>query len=476
MKRIFAIVLALVLVLTLAVGCSKPATATYEEEYKLTDGKKAIIILPGLLASGLYDQETGEALWDPVKSDDVDLLEFMGVYGEDHQNITANSLAGEFWDLMDYATEVLGDTEQSIMRRIMCDDKGDPANPNVVGVPVSYEGHLRYGALNSYKWWAEGLLEEFGDQYEVVVYNYNWLTDTRYAARDFARFMRQNNYTQSILIGHSMGGIVANEYLALGAESRARVDKFIAVAVPFYGSYMASSAFENPYGFMDLVDVGLNSDMFKSGFLAMLDLSELRNTIMDLFDSMIIPFLYNMKSVYQLLPSSELVALQAQNANEGAIQDGQKIAAADLYDWYCTRPFARSTDAKISAVEAASLAVRDIFKDWQTYRDGFYVDKPQGKVFACDLVDTYYLAGDNVWTELGISILGETRTSTTGYRGDGTVPLLSATRGKAVDNQHVFTVNGMTHIPMGTFWADGDTDSGQKTIVLNIIRGTETSD
>ena len=473
MKKIVGIVLIVCLLMAVATACAAPKTPekTYEQEYKLHDGKPAIVILPGLLASGLYDKETGEALWDPVKSDDVDLLEFMGVYDETHVNITVDSLLGEWLDLFDYAGDVLADNDRSIMRRIMCDEEGN-ADPNVVGVPVGYEGHIRYGALNSYKWWAEGLEAEFGDEYEVVVFNYNWLTDTRIAARDLAAFMEQNNYTDTILIGHSMGGIVASEYLAMDAKSRARIDKFIAVAVPFYGSYMASSTFETPYVFRDLIDYYLDEDAIKSSelfkqneILQLLDISAFKKPIYKLYDEMIIPFLYNMKSVYQLLPSAELLALQTDLEGEGATENGQKVSPDALYDWYLTRPFT-TVNPLATKAEAATLSTRKIFDDWQTYRDGFYVDRPEGKVFSCDLVDTYYIAGVGSTTELGVKVEGETRTTTVGKAGDGTVPQLSATRGKAEDGSHVFLVEGETHIPMGTHWA-----GGQKDATISIIKG-----
>lgn len=472
MKKIAAIFAVIALLAMMAVGCgaTKQPAVQYEEEYKLTDGTKAIVILPGLLAGGLYDEETGKALWDPVKSDNVDLLEFMGVYDETHVNITIDSLTEELFDLLDYAADVIGDTENSIMRHIMCDENGDPANPHVKAVPVGYEGHIAYGALNSYKWWVEGLQEAYGDEYEVVVYNYNWLTDTRYAARDFAAFMNQKNYTETILIGHSMGGIVASEYLAMDAKSRARVDKFIAVAVPFYGSYMATSTFEDPYVFMDYIDDALNSPMFKEGILSKMDLSVLRDQIAVLYDNMIIPFLFNMKSVYQLLPSPELMALQSDIEGEGAYNNGQKIASDDLFSWYSSRPFVTDTPLA-TREEVAGKPVRKIFADWQEYRDGFYVDKPDGKVFSCDLVDTYYVVGVGSPTEVGVHISGETLKMSTSTAGDGTVPMLSATRGLPLDSDHVFAVEGEQHIPMGTHW-----DGGQKEAVYTIIGTPKTAE
>ena len=472
MKKLIATILSLCLLAgfaLLGVACNKTDTPVYEEEYKVEGGTKAIVILPGLLAGGLYDQETGEALWDPLRGDDVDILEFMGVYDDSHENVTIDTVCANSSKMLQVLADLFDDNDASLMRRIMCNEEGDPANPNVVGVPTTYQEHLRYGALNSYKWWAEGLKAEFGSEYEVVVYNYNWLTDTRYAARDFAEFVRQNNYTDMMLIGHSMGGIVANEYLAMGAENRGRVDKFIAVAVPFYGSYMASSTLENPYVFMDLIDSVFDGTFPMpedvQSLMSTFNLSKFHSKIADLYDEMIIPFLFNMKSVYQLLPSAELLDLQASAAQEGVLEGGAKVAGKDLWSWYQSRPLARENYLGTKA-EAASSALRKIFADWQEYRDGMYVAKPQGRVFACDLVDTYYVVGNNVSTEVSMSVNGEVRKSGASYAGDGTVPLLSATRGLSVEDSHVFAVDGETHIPMGTYWA-----GGQRAAVLSIIKG-----
>ena len=118
-----------------------------------------------------------------------------------------------------------------------------------------------------------------------------------------------NQKLKKILLGSVMGGLVATEYLALGAESRARVDKFIAMAVPFYGSYMASSTFENPYVFKDMIDYYMDafmaSDFVQSNaILSKMDLTATKAQIMEMYDNMIVPFLFNLKSVYQLLPSA----------------------------------------------------------------------------------------------------------------------------------------------------------------------------
>ena len=62
MKKFLCILLIVVLV-CLAVCCFTACNAKTDET--------AIIILPGLLASGLYDGETGEPIWDPLTSNEI---------------------------------------------------------------------------------------------------------------------------------------------------------------------------------------------------------------------------------------------------------------------------------------------------------------------------------------------------------------------------------------------------------------------
>lgn len=453
MKRWIALALGLALVLTLALAACQ--NNTRPEEYKLTGGQKAIIILPGLLASGLYDSATGEMLWDPFAEDDLDLLIVMGAYPDKE--------IGDFIDQFDnifvaaeYAVDCLNDDPDnpSILRRIMCNEDGDPAYPTVVGVPYESEVHQRYGALNSYRSMAQNLEALYGDQYMVRVFNYNWLTDTRLAAQQLSDYMHDNNITESILVAHSMGGLVGTEYLAMSAENRARVDKFVTIATPFYGSYSVNDWFEDSSFLKDMAVPALQS----------YGLGSFADNFQQFYDNVVIPMLYNMTSMYQLLPSAELMDLAARDGVGGIVADGRAVEAAQLYDFYCTRAW--STLAPTDPALAATLPLRKQMQDWPAYREGLYVTKGADRVFAADLVDSYYIAGTGVDTALGVVYTADGMTDVYGSEGDGTVPFVSATRGQAVDNQHIFVTHGVSHIVLGCYW-----DGEQAQYLQQIIGG-----
>lgn len=477
-------VVALVLITCMALCCACSPRDDYEQEYKLDGGTKAIIILPGLLASGMYDSETQEPIWDPFTTDDVDVLEFVGAYDEEHTDITINSIIKQDLSLLLTLMGQIGHHEEgNILQRIMCDVNGDPLWPTTVGVDYdSYDGHIRYGALNSYKQLATLLEEQYGDEYDVVVFNYNWTLDTRKASQDLAKMMKERNYTHSVLIGHSMGGLVASGYMAMSAENRARVDKFVSIATPFYGSYMVNNYYEDPYGWKDMIrDMLEGADLTSllGETLGTIVYNNLSNTLDDIYESYILPLLFNMTSMYNLLPSPELMTTSAAmgDAHYGFEVDGETVSADDLYDWYCTRAWS-TVEPTAALDEVADLPTRKAMLDWQAYRDSFYVAKPDdyvcangvraedGKVFVTDLVDTYYIAGVGVMTATCMMVDDDGVTAFYTDRGDGTVPLWSATHGLPMDNEKVYIVEGVEHVPVGCLFAG---DSEQRQYLLEIL-------
>lgn len=445
MKKTLVLLLVVVLAAGLAlsfVGCADKE----EKEYKLTGGTKAIIILPGLLASGLYDSQTGEMLWDPFSSkasDDMDLMAVLGAYGEMGLGDFVSSMSSvDYRTALSQAARCINDNPErpGVLRRIMCDQEGNPS-PEVAPVPYEYEGHQRYGALNSYRTMAQNLERLYGDKYQVTVFNYNWLTDTRTAATQLADYMKENNMTESILVAHSMGGIVGTEFLAQSAENRARIDKFITLATPFYGSYSVNSWFEDA-SFLKEMAIPALKELGLEQFIKKFDA---------FFDNLVVPMLYNMTSMYQLLPSAELVELMAQTEISAYTVDGKALAADELYEFYLTRPWS-TLSPLATPQEAALLSPRKQMAEWQQYRDGFYVQKKGEKIFACDLVDSYYIAGKGVSTIQGVSYTDSGMVEHYSQDGDGTVSFLSATRGLAPDNEHVFVVDGVSHIVLGCYF------------------------
>lgn len=458
MKKILIVGMLAVLIasmMTALTACSKKAESpSILDEYKMTGGTKAIVIVPGILASGMYEADSKTPVWDPLATEAIDLLEIMGTYvqeGEEFDPLATQSVQNivskEILKVLKLVSDVFMCKPGNLLDMIGSDEEGNP-NYNVVGVDwfdEEFDGHIRYGALNSCKQLVEGLQALVGDEYEVVVYNYNWTQDNRKAVEGLTRLMEKHNFTESILVAHSMGGIVSTGYLAASVHNRARIDKFISIGTPFYGSFMANEVFEKPYQWKAMIDDAVNN--FED-ILTELGLYNLITTKLDnLYDSLIVPTLYNMTSIYQLLPTAELVELQVQSGIDSFVIDGQKLTADELYPWYCTRKWSKTTSGA-----RGNTTTRKALKTLPEYRNSLYATTKEGKVFAADLVDTYYIAGNDVGTVSGLVFDGDTIRTVSTSLGDGTVPLASATRGRAEDDEHVFYVDGVAHIPLGCWW------------------------
>ena len=100
----------------------------------------------------------------------------------------------------------------------------------------------------------------------------------------------------------------------------------------------------------------------------------------------------NIWTAYQLLPTYELLQNEYNGEHAGIFIDGQRVtfeSEEDLWDFYCSRPFARTSDGEL----------REPMKQWLNYVDSIKVTLDSGeKVLSTSLVDTVYFSGMNVDT------------------------------------------------------------------------------
>jgi hypothetical protein len=125
--------------------------------------------------------------------------------------------------------------------------------------------------------------------HEVVLFSYDWRRDNAETAQELENFIAEKQYTDVILIAHSMGGLVCSSYLSK-EENRQRTSKFIPVAVPFLGSVETSP-------------------MMLEGQLSTYTLDEIfafaiRSTLNDAGN--------NLHSIYELLPPKQYFETQGQ--------------------------------------------------------------------------------------------------------------------------------------------------------------------
>lgn len=423
MKKLIAVLLLIFISVSFAACVSpsetverSPSIPTETEDEKLTGGAKAIIFVHGILGGQLYNEETGQNIWDFFSGDIEDCQNYDNLKEALRNEIENNSV-----NFIKLIADVMDGNSESILVQMLSDEDGDPLYPTTTGYPDS-DTRRRYGGFSAYKGAVTNLEEKYSKDYVVKFFNYNWLVDLKQAAEKLEEFINENNFTEVVLISHSMGGLVTSRYLAK-AENRRRIDKNIILFSPLYGSYYAIQALENENYFTGYLD-------FIKGLVDILPLGNIGVAISNIVDrikqSELSDLISNSTTVYQLLPSPELLELFP----DAVRMDGESVSSKDLYAFYEGRPWALKEDGD----------VKGTLEKYYRLREDLYVDVNGEKVFASELVDSYYVGGINHST--AYSAYYDDKLSLIDTRdGDGTVLFYSATLGKEADGEHVFAVD-----------------------------------
>ncbi|MBP5231414.1 MAG: alpha/beta fold hydrolase, partial [Clostridia bacterium] len=129
---------------------------------------------------------------------------------------------------------------------LRCGPDGNPAYPVGVRSPIVngiLEHGRRYGANGIYRTVYLHLQEEFRPDYDVVLFEYDWREDPAESAKKLDAFVKKSGYRELILVAHSMGGLVASQFLALGEDQVRSVRKLIGFGIPFLGTEKAADVF-----------------------------------------------------------------------------------------------------------------------------------------------------------------------------------------------------------------------------------------
>lgn len=125
--------------------------------------------------------------------------------------------------------------------------------------PVSAEKHDNYGVNHTYKKLYSGLKDAFGSYYDVIFFDYDWRMSTEFAAEQLS--LALENYQQVILVGHSMGGLVASKFLAIDSNNREKTVALITLGTPYFGSAKCLNVMDT--GEMILSPLSNNDYIFK---------------------------------------------------------------------------------------------------------------------------------------------------------------------------------------------------------------------
>ena len=450
-----------ILVIVLAISMLLPTLAACTPEEEIPS-KKAIVWVTALLAGGLVDSQDGSAAWDPINSENLSMANFMGKEIED---LIPELLGGDLLAELDISA-LLGpvldgvEDDSNFLWRLTLDENRVANDPDVV-VATDPSIGLYYGVLRAYESQIKGLQAVYGDEYEVKVYAYDWRYDNHLAAEGLEKFMQENNYRDSVILAHSMGGAVVAEYLARSQDNRDRVAAYVSMGGTLAGSFDTWHMMENPATYVtDLLE---NNGM--SSVLGLLDLLNLRDKVQGVLRQ-VQDFVVSTDTFIQLLPTWELLQSAHYSADNPAVTvDGVAITSEEqLLALYASRPWAWQKDADGNYVynEDGSHKLRYAMEGLREYQDSLYVTLPSGeRVISTSLVNTYYVTGAEVATHCGVDIThdeegNESVTFRYSYEGDMQVLLHSLIENQDPDalleNGHLVVMHGANHYSVGCDW------------------------
>ena len=225
--------------------------------------KEAVIVVPGIMGSELEAganntaYSKGTALWS-------------GDLASDLENGTLSLL--------------------DVMRRV-CSLHCNPDGTSEDHVVVRQNN---YGTADTYKTLITALQRNFGSQYDVRFFAYDWRLSNAISAESLELFINNTGYTSVTLIGHSMGGLVASAYLARGEAQRKLIKRNILLGAPLLGS-VAAPLF---WGTEDIASMIPDNVSLKDVAEPLLSAAA---TVSDLIDA----FMGNFQSLYELFPTEK---------------------------------------------------------------------------------------------------------------------------------------------------------------------------
>ncbi len=339
--------------------------------------KEAVIVVPGIMGSEL---EAGA-------------------------NNTAYSKGTALW-----SGDLASDLENNILStpdviRRVCSLHCNPDGTSEDHVVVRQNN---YGTADTYKTLITALQRNFGSQYDVRFFAYDWRLSNAISASSLELFINNTGYTSVTLIGHSMGGLVASAYLARGEAQRKLIKRNILLGAPLLGS-VAAPLF---WGTEDIASMIPDNVSLKDVAEPLLSAAA---TVSDLIDA----FMGNFQSLYELFPTEKYF-----DSNFGG------------------HPYLTTEIVGNSPLEVTTYALtRARFNSYLPHFNQTLANNAEAfhrTLFAngnhiTSTVNTYYIIGKNVNTVhkllYNVTLYNQWSAKATTKNGDGTVETFSASLG-----------------------------------------------
>lgn len=270
-------------------------------------------------------------------------------------------------------------------------------------------------------------------QYSIEFFSYDWRLSNAVSAQRLDAFINENHYDKVILIAHSMGGLVASGYMALGETQRSKVKDSIMLAAPLLG-------------LPEVINLWANLDL-SSLFSEIASAINIVNLFLGLMTLTINPFqqlISNYPSVYETMPTEQYINIgltpyivysQAQLSGPGG----------GITNVLC-EDYASSKSVLINFLpyyNAQLMASAELFHN-ACYVNGVHVsDLLNSKYYysSSRKVNTKLRCSKLIYQELDVFVV---EIESFSIVGDGLVPFWSATLGNSGGN--VFPKNGADHM------------------------------
>ena len=402
-------------------------------EFTLRVQKRAIILMSGMMGSELYTDQEG--------------ITYQGTNDIGNPVTKSIPINTKVWEP---AIDTLYLYGRALIDVLECYPNGESKYKLRTPLPIitpmgtninnpSNNPNKFYGALNTFKNIYQKLYDNFRSQSDIVIYQYDWREDPYDTALKFDTFVKSQSYDDIILIGFSMGGLVSSQYMALGADRRDKITKYISVNVPYLGAPLAARIY-NDGDFYE-------GHSFKDKVIELIVNSTLNEAIKDVAP--------NIKTLYALMPPE-------QKFNNYLISDSGLIYGYNNTMQFFSQNLSNWNETLVAEVRANQARM---------FINGTHVTRL--------LDDVYYIVGtgESTTTSLQAKYSSESFSKLESIKtdnGDGTVPLWSATIGNTINsyNKTFFKVprEGMTalHSPM---IEAKDGDYSTINFIIEIIKG-----
>ena len=208
-------------------------------------------------------------------------------------------------------------------------------------------------------------------KYTIDFFSYDWRLSNGISAQKLDSYINEMGYDNVVLLGHSMGGLVASGYLALGENQRNKVRAIYYLASPLLGS-------------VEMVNVWMNEEL-DALELELPVSSDILSIMFHIPGFSLRVLLSNFQSVYELIPTEKYFSLANKNylSYKSYLQtDSSEITYTTYSD-------------SIEALQRWYGISNTLMNNAESFHDSLYINGAH----ISSLVKSYYVYGNNYDTK-----------------------------------------------------------------------------